>query len=173
MWRYRGIHPGSHRCRHPAEAPRIRGSRPRRSPAFEPRARRSTARLPRVNHVTAYEQLAGEGISSPACEAGRGSILTWRSVRALLPRPTPPLRPASATPTMLRPGAPLEAVTSSAWRAAWQAAAGEPHAYPSPGSPRLRHLLAEHFRLSRAMSIAPEAIILQARETVCAPRSLP
>ncbi|QTG74782.1 PLP-dependent aminotransferase family protein [Trueperella pecoris] len=109
--------------------------------------------------VTAYEQLAGEGIL--VASSGGSRIHPALPIPAFPPRhtvtavcPAPPLE-------MLRPGAALtEALTTSTWRAAWRAAAAEPHAYASPGSPRLRHLLAEHIRLARAMPLGPESIII-------------
>ncbi|MCI7690116.1 PLP-dependent aminotransferase family protein [Trueperella pyogenes] len=126
------------------------------------RALADQLRVSRGSIVAAYEQLAGEGILLTSRGGTRiHPDLALRSSVLTPPDAAPRARVRDAS-TMLRPGAPLEAVTSSAWRAAWRAAAAEPHAYPSPGSPRLRHLLAEHFRLSRAMPIAPEAILITA-----------
>ncbi|WP_311777551.1 MocR-like pyridoxine biosynthesis transcription factor PdxR [Trueperella abortisuis] len=113
--------------------------------------------------VSAYEQLEGEGILLASRSGSRihpDLALTHAHQPALHFQPS--RFPTTTPPSLLRPGAPLEALTGSAWRAAWRAAVAEPHAYPSPGSPCLRHLLAEHFRLTRTMSVDPEQILITA-----------
>lgn len=110
--------------------------------------------------VSAYEQLEGEGILLASRSGSRIHPALVDTAQPSSPRSPSPITPSP--PSLLRPGAPLEALTSSAWRAAWRAAVAEPHAYPSPGSPRLRYLLAEHLRLTRAVSIDPERILITA-----------
>ena len=113
--------------------------------------------------VSAYEQLSGEGILLSTRSGSRihpDLAITVRTRHSRLSKPgATPVVPA---PSLLRPGAPLEAITTSAWRGAWRMAVAEPHAYPSPGSDRLRYLLAEHFRLTRAVSIDPQSILITA-----------
>ena len=113
--------------------------------------------------VSAYEQLSGEGILLSTPSGSRihpDLVITLPTRNSRLPDDaSPSVAPASS---LLRPGAPLEALTTSAWRGAWRMAVAEPHAYPSPGSDRLRYLLAEHFRLTRAVSIDPQSILITA-----------
>lgn len=113
--------------------------------------------------VSAYEQLSGEGIllSTPSGSRIHPDLaITVRTRHSRLSKHG--ATPVVPTPSLLRPGAPLEALTTSTWRGAWRMAVAEPHAYPSPGSDRLRYLLAEHFRLTRAVSIDPQSILITA-----------
>ena len=113
--------------------------------------------------VSAYEQLSGEGIllSTPSGSCIHPNLVVTLPTRHLrLSEDGSP--PAASAPSLLQPGAPLEALTTSAWRGAWRTAVAEPHAYPSPGSDRLRYLLADHFRLTRAVSIDPQSILITA-----------
>ncbi|WP_018297221.1 PLP-dependent aminotransferase family protein [Corynebacterium lubricantis] len=109
--------------------------------------------------VAAYEQLTGEGylITSPAGTA----------VNPALPEPLRQERRALAPPKKpklkgdLRPGVPeTNALTTREWRSAWRIAAAQPQAHPVPGSQRLRELLAEHLRLTRAVNVSPEQIVV-------------
>ncbi|WPF65610.1 PLP-dependent aminotransferase family protein [Corynebacterium sp. 22KM0430] len=111
--------------------------------------------------VAAYEQLMGEGYLA----TGRGGT----RVNPDLP-PTHVRRRAPAASIAkearrradLRPGIPnTEALTGTAWRAAWRQAAANPsRGYPVPGAPRLRELIAEHLRITRSVPAAPEDILV-------------
>ncbi|MBC3185051.1 PLP-dependent aminotransferase family protein [Corynebacterium sp. zg-331] len=111
--------------------------------------------------VTAYEQLSGEGY----LVAGHGGTLVNPDLPATH---APPRLPASSKPREarrradLRPGIPnTEALTGTAWRAAWRRAAAHPsRGYPVPGAPRLRELIAEHLRITRSVPATPEDVLV-------------
>lgn len=129
----------------------------------------------------AYEQLGEEGYlestpggtvvhprlaPAPAPVSGREPITTeltesaraWhRDVRRESPMETTRVAP-------LRPGRPdVSVLTSTAWRAAWRAAAAQPSlGYVGSGSMTLRRQIAEHLRSVRAMAVDPEALVVTA-----------
>lgn len=115
--------------------------------------------ISRGSVVSAYEQLIGEGylVASPG----------GTRVNPELPYPPHPVEhpvEAPAQPRLrgdLRPGVPETGeLTSTQWRRAWRAAAADPVSHLSPGSLRLRKLLAEHLRITRSVIIRPEQLVV-------------
>ncbi|MGV0358929.1 MocR-like pyridoxine biosynthesis transcription factor PdxR [Corynebacterium mastitidis] len=111
--------------------------------------------------VAAYTQLVGEGYLA----SGRGGTRVNPELPTERLRPREPRRRPPA-PTRrradLRPGIPnTEALTGTAWRAAWRAAAARPSlGYPAQGAYRLRELVAEHLRVTRSAPATAEDVLI-------------
>ncbi|KQB85035.1 PLP-dependent aminotransferase family protein [Corynebacterium oculi] len=111
--------------------------------------------------VAAYEQLAGEGYLATT---HGGTRVNPHLPATHVPRKAPAASIVRETRQRadLRPGIPnTEALTGTAWRAAWRQAAAQPsRGYPVPGSPRLRELIAQHLRVTRSVSALPDNILI-------------
>lgn len=132
--------------------------------------------ISRGSVVAAYEQLTGEGyVSSDTGGTKVSADLAQIDSRVeggepiRPPQPSPHTRPIpQRMPTRenidLRPGTPdTSALATSAWRAAWRSAVGDPgHMYPAAGSPALQAQLSEHLRLMRSVVREPETIMVTA-----------
>ncbi|MGO1182775.1 MAG: PLP-dependent aminotransferase family protein [Micrococcaceae bacterium] len=138
--------------------------------------------LSRGSVSAAYEQLVEEGYLhstpggtvvhprlAPAPAAVSRSGGPPGSGPAVAGQPTPVDAAVSGNRALeagapLRPGRPdVSVLTSTAWRAAWRAAAASPSlGYAGPGSPMLREQIAEHLRSVRAVAVDPSALVITA-----------
>lgn len=136
-----------------------------------PSTRTLAARLAvsRGTVVAAFDQLHGEGW----LVADTGATRVDPGVRptALVPPGRPEVDVPQADPSGskppgvdLRPGQPdVSSVVDGAWRAAWREAVRHPGArHDPPGSPDLRHALADHVRTARGVGVDPQEMLVTA-----------
>lgn len=117
--------------------------------------------------VAAFDQLHGEGWLVADRGATRVDPALARHLLDPPPSPTSMRGPArtpagEVAPIDLRPGRPdTSRVADPAWRSAWREAVARPwSSHPATGSSHLREALTEHLRLSRALVVPPEEVIV-------------
>lgn len=113
--------------------------------------------------VTAYDQLIGEGYLL----SRQGAPTRIHPELAVVPDPgaqrrsAAPPRPPRATISLKPTPGVAGAIRPAAWRKAWREAAAQPGGgVDKAGEPELRTAVAEHLRLARGMTVAPEQIVV-------------
>ncbi|MBG7587774.1 PLP-dependent aminotransferase family protein [Rothia kristinae] len=138
-------------------------------PALPPRPRGTTPDTPRrsVPAASGVAAAAGPGTAvaaDPGENAAGGPGVHAETGPAAEATTAPEARTeaASALRYDLRPGTPdVSALTTTAWRAAWRAAAAQPSlGHPPQGSAALRRELAEHLRIGRSVPADPEDLLV-------------
>ncbi|OIJ34962.1 hypothetical protein BK826_09720 [Rothia kristinae] len=141
--------------------PELPGLPPR--PHRHPRPRRTTPEAPRRGGPAASRAALATGpvaavATGPGENAAGGPGVHAEATTA----PEARTEAASALRYDLRPGTPdVSALTTTAWRAAWRAAAAQPSlGHPPQGSAALRRELAEHLRIGRSVPADPEDLLV-------------
>ncbi|TDP51874.1 GntR family transcriptional regulator/MocR family aminotransferase [Kocuria sp. AG109] len=128
-------------------------------PALPPRPRH----LPRPRRTTPETpHRVGPAASGIAAATGPAASVATGPGENAAGGPRAHTEAASALRYDLRPGTPdVSALTTTAWRAAWRAAAAQPSlGHPPQGSAALRRELAEHLRIGRSVPADPEDLLV-------------